>query len=382
MSPPLIHLSADQIKEKALTFNECLRKSRKTTGYHTFTLLFRIEFERLSKSTQSDLLVEHLGRDHGSSSSPFVAVRITRKNIRKVANKHWDRLSGEVKQAWRDRATARNNRPCNDGFFTDIPFALSADQYISNPVKDHIMKSISEEWVSFHSHLRNAILRQPRKQQSTVAETSYKFGNETFLLLNQIYRTFHLTHLLKVVLFGSNSFDRLKAHEVVERTKNQIIVHIASYERMQTLFTMNGLNGACHFVNEDEYDVVWGAAGKVWLRETDRSGECIGYVLKESNDELEVMLDGDDSENTVFLRRPSYDARNGRYVFVSDASLSNYQILQYAPVRMKLITSSNKMHIVLNRIEMTYSYSNEDLNDNSIVIASQHVLSINTPLDS
>ena len=177
MSPPLLLLNAMQINEKALTFNECLRKSRNTTGYHTFTLLFRIEFENLRKPTQLDLLAKHLlphpgDTSDGRSTSAFVVCERSRKNIRKLANKYWATLSTEKKEAWNNRARIRNNCPHNDGRFSDLPLALSVDQYVSNPIKNHVITSISQEWISFISLLQNAILRRPRKQQNRTSVTS------------------------------------------------------------------------------------------------------------------------------------------------------------------------------------------------------------------
>ena len=123
MSPPLLLLDAVQIREKALTFNECLRKSRSTNGYHTFTLLFRIEFKELPIRVQTELLVQQLHQPHtntaGASNDPFAlrgVVRRSRKNIRKLATKYWSTLNAEKKQAWNDRASIRNDCPLSDVF--------------------------------------------------------------------------------------------------------------------------------------------------------------------------------------------------------------------------------------------------------------------------
>ena len=375
MSPPLIHLIPSEINSKPFTFNECLRKSRKRSGYHTFTLLFRVEFESLDIATQSELLFNETTTAESITS---------RANIRKLANKHWRTLSSEKKAAWNCRAHRLNTRPQNDGFFTELPSSLSGNLFVSDPMKQHVIESLSHEFISFTAFLRNAILRRPSKLQSQdKQERSYKFGKEKFLLLSQIYCTYHLTHLLNFTLFGTN-YNKLLQHEIVEQSDKLVIVHICSYARLQSVLTMNGLNGACHFLNEDDYEVVWDAAAKVWLR--DRDGcECVGYVLDEANDEIEVMID-DGEQTRVKLTRPNYDRRVGRYEFMTEASSSrkpeSFVVMQYAPVLQMKLHKSGKLYVVLNRIEFEINTSNIDaFDDNNVTVEAKHIINVNTPFD-
>ena len=217
---------------------------------------------------------------------------------------------------------------------------------------------------------------------------SYKFGNERIFISTQILCTVHLTHFLKVILFGADN-NLSKGYECVHRTQKQAVVHIASYERMQSIFTKNGLNAACHFLNEDEYEMVWGAAGKVWLRKGKEGCECVGYVISESDDDIEVLLEGDRQNTRVTLSRPRYDARNGRYILNTDDSQTStttvthdhYEIIQYWPVVMK-INTSGKLHIILNRMQMAYDSSCiVNLHNSAIVIESKHITHVHSPLD-
>ena len=56
--PPLVNYSSNEIQSLPLTFNECLRHSRKRNAYHAFTVIFRLQFNELTSSKQQAFL-EH-----------------------------------------------------------------------------------------------------------------------------------------------------------------------------------------------------------------------------------------------------------------------------------------------------------------------------------
>ena len=75
-----------------------------------------------------------------------------------------------------------------------------------------------------------------RKQRTTTNnnrnpdEIMIQFGKEVVVLKSQSYRSFSLTHLLSVTLFGPN-YSLILPEEIVHQTREAIVFHIASYDR-------------------------------------------------------------------------------------------------------------------------------------------------------
>ena len=245
---------------------------------------------------------------------------------------------------------------------------------MDDTLQHHIITSLSYEYNNLLSSFRNSITKGSKQNH----EKSYRFGKELILLDTQIYKcTNTLTHLLKVSLFGNN-FSLLEDHEVVHRTKNEAVIHIASYARLLQLFTKGGKSWVLHFRSPDDYEVVFACCSKVWLKKDGK--ECIGYVLDEADDEIEVMIEH--SNDRIMLTRPSYSARDGRYS-ISEAKSTHthgYEFENYWHFRMKLSNKGNIAYI-LNRVKFEYdNYNYDDLFDQRILIQSKHICKVITPI--
>ena len=90
---------------------------------------------------------------------------------------------------------------------------------------------------------------------------------------SQEYRDLFLNLLLRTTLFGVD-YRKMHGHEDVYKIKKVTVVHIASYERMIHLFTLEGLCGVT-FYNIHGYTL--GFFGKVNIYKNGRN--IFGYVL-------------------------------------------------------------------------------------------------------
>ena len=101
-----------------------------------------------------------------------------------------------------------------------------------------------------------------------------------------------------------------------------------------------------------------------------------------SNDELEILVDGRQGNETVVLPRPKYDSKDGKYVYSDVSSTDDFILTDYWPVRMKIMKSSGKMSLTLNRVLVEYTYSDYDsLATGVITIESEDITNVITPLN-
>ena len=386
---PICMLDPMEIEELPFIFNECLRPSRRRNGYHVFSLLFKLQFFELGREVQQDLLrpicprsrsssISSSSSSLSSSSSSLRNQHIEKKHVRLLGNQRWKNLPIESKMAWKHRSFRLNQRPPHNGF-DDIQVSLTTHNNIENPLRKHIIISLSNEWNNLVKSFRSSIVRKKKRKEEVMSKT-YKFGNETILLSSQIYRTFTLTHLLRVFLFGDD-YSMLHHYEFVERTKESVIIHIASYDRLIGLLSKGAMSCCCHFKNADEYDYVWCCSSKVWLEKEGK--ECIGYVMSEAHDELTVMVECD-SALLITFQRPYYSVheKHGEYKISSDVSTSHpqYVLKEYWLVRIRIMKKSGNCSFMFNRIKMKFEGYNDDLNHNNILIRSRFVTKVITPI--
>ena len=143
--------------------------------------------------------------------------------------------------AWCYKATDLKNRPRTDGKFLCVPPSLLVPSLM-----DNMLHSLTKDWQVVVSYFRSATMRKPKNGNSL---KTHKFGRERVILYSQPFRKFHLNYLLETTLFGSPSFSSLHPCEIAHRTADEVIIHIASFRRLNQLLTFGGLS-AFSFVTE------------------------------------------------------------------------------------------------------------------------------------
>ena len=124
--------------------------------------------------------------------------------IVKCAFKQWRYMSVNSREAWNRRADKLNAKKL-PGWVMNLP---------KNITKSVVMKSISLEWELLVKAFKEAVEREPPKEQKNV---TYQFGNETVTMKSQTYKKFTMTLLLKVYLFGED-YEKVRS-EVVYQSK-------------------------------------------------------------------------------------------------------------------------------------------------------------------
>eukprot|EP00957_Ditylum_brightwellii_P032913 2495537-Ditylum_brightwellii.AAC.1 len=88
------------------------------------------------------------------------------------------------------------------------------------------------------------------------------FGRELLIVTNQSIWSGQMSSLMKSSLFGSG-VEKLRKREIVYESKEVIIFHIASLQRLKALFTVAG-SGAMHHTDAQGWQVC--ACGKVVMK--------------------------------------------------------------------------------------------------------------------
>ena len=142
-------------------------------------------------------------------------------------------------------------------------------------------------------------------------------------------------------IFGSPLFSVLLPHEIVHKSKNQVIIHLFSHKRISKLFTFGGLS-ACNFQNKklNTYNYCVGAKVNMTVK---GKGDVVGYVIDENANKLIVrMIIEDGKYEIVEVDRPVYDEIRGRYKYPQGESFDSIAISQLNPYRIKLNTKSGQ----------------------------------------
>ena len=250
--------------------------------------------------------------------------------VMKVACNRWKSMSRDLVGSWKERAARLNMLPIQ-GKFNDIPYELN-----TTSLEDNIKTSLTLDWAAVVKFFRNFLIRKSRNGES---KRVLVFGKERVQLRSQVYRAIHLNYLLKLTLFGSE-FSNLFNYEVIERTKKQVLIHLASKRRVNEILSIYGLSASSHHMNGIDYC----CCAKVNAEENNRS--ITGYVIDEDMYSFTLRLE---TNEIAMVSRPSYDAEQGIYCFGSGWKGCNLVITEYCPVRLKI---NNSGHIVftINRI--------------------------------
>ena len=258
-------------------------------------------------------------------------------HVMKAAARLWHLLDGKVHEAWKKRAVRLNMVPL-PGTFRSFPKEISKKPRISGNklLEELVFDSLKCDWEMVCKVIKSSITCHPRVVDS---QRKYKVGREMVVIQNQVFWNFHMNKLLNNVLFGYG-YAKLYDHEIVHKSKKQIVIHIASRQRMTELFSLNGLV-AC---SQARHGMMFTCCGKVGL--VNSAGQSIiGYIMQENNNSLSVLLE---NNAVVSVDRPIYDSSLGSYVYNIDGT-GEYSVSQYWPIRFRL-NHSGKTFFLLNRV--------------------------------
>mmetsp|Transcript_1879 Transcript_1879/g.2260 ORF Transcript_1879/g.2260 Transcript_1879/m.2260 type:complete len:354 (+) Transcript_1879:1312-2373(+) len=342
--------SRNDILSLPLTEQERTHTSRQRHAYHVFLSQFCTKYKALSIQQKKDLLIElrvmrpdaHDFDDSDEDSVLTVAMPAA-GDIMRAASKVWRDSGLDLKAAWRERANRLNLRPPNNGNFEAVP------DYVNDEV---LIESLSGEWKYLVSILKLSTTMNITKWRPTSIST-YVYGNERVTVDSQNYRTFFISHLLKLSIFGSPLYSKLLDHEIMYRRRRETIVFIYSHRRMSELFTFGGLSGAEFYKNGLKYV----SCAKVNLRDR-RGRNIIGYVMDEDRVSLKMKVEGED--DLIVIRRPEYDTHDGRFLYntANVRQRGSYEMTQLWPIRMKLNNSGQSNYML-----SAYSYVDDEVPD-------------------
>eukprot|EP00978_Attheya_sp_CCMP212_P027085 scaffold90288_cov52-Attheya_sp.AAC.6 len=293
-------------------------QSRDRLGYHALS-----EEEQRDRAIEIDPEILG-GGDNGLYSSDEDSVdssrsgrRIDHIAVMRLAGSNWHNISQELKEGWKERAAWLNSRPV-PGKFLELPANLN---------QADVLKSITLDWVRVVSLFRNMITRRPRALA---------------------YRSFEMSYIIQMCIFGKEWSKLRKRDEIISQTKKASLFHIASEQRIKSLFNMYNLCATVFKISGRRHT----CCGKV---NTVMNGlSCVGYILEENavNNTWRIQLL---TNEVVVMEKPAFDIESGKYHYASIAEINVRFIQQYWPIRIS-IRRNGSGKITLNRV----AFDNED----------------------
>ena len=340
MEPDDFFSSSTDILQHPITEKERNHHSRNRIGYHVYVSAYFNYFTALSYEEKKEILVkyrvwnrdnEFLDDSNEEDDSVFTAIQPRASDVIKVAARKWAASDDSLKEAWKERASELNERPRNDGKFESVPTVI-----VDTSMYKNVMHSLTLDWRNFANSMKHSMITNRQKMVET-SEKAYKFGNESVKLHSQCYRSLYMNYLLKISIFGQPPFyPPLLPHEIVRRTKKEVIIHFYSHRRISELFCFGGLN-ATEICN---HGLKYYCCAKANLK--DGKKNIIGYVMDEKGDELHIRIDGRDE--MVIVKRPKYNADFGEFEYTN--GIEKYIVTQLWPIRMKVHQSGRVAYII------------------------------------
>ena len=147
-------------------------------------------------------------------------------DIIKAVAKKWKNMDMNVKNKWKLLARKINVLPIL-GSFESIPTRI---------IEKDVKTALSRDHYQLISTM-SSTLHKRRKISPIDSMLAKKFGKETVQIGAKVFKSFCLSYLLKLCLFGPNySLLNIRSTEIVERTKKTIIMHVRSMDRVMILF--------------------------------------------------------------------------------------------------------------------------------------------------
>ena len=116
----------------------------------------------------------------------------------------------------------------------EVFYAMYNDQSLESL----IIRSMYHDSIYIFNLMRSALLRGAATNH-LLRRKQYQFGYNLVTLGTQIHRSQQfLPTLLKILIFGPQFCNLNKSKEVIYKTANRIVIHIASQERIDNLFSI------------------------------------------------------------------------------------------------------------------------------------------------
>ena len=333
--------SSTDIQQHPITEKERNHHSRNRVGYHVYLSSFFHYFTALSYEEKRKILIEYhvwkrndfIDDSDEEEDSVFTPIHPRASDVMKVAARKWAATDETLKTAWKNRASELNKRPRNDGKFESVPNVI-----VDTSMYKNVMQSLTLDWRSFANSMKHSMITNVKRMVEE-SEKVYKFGNESVKLHSQCYRSLYMNYLLKISIFGQHPFySPLLPHEIVRRTKKEVIIHFYSHRRISELFCFGGLNATEIW----HHGIKYYCCAKANLK--DGKKNIIGYVMdeNETSNELYIRIDG--REQFVKVKRPTYDADFGAFEYLYENE--KYTLTELWPMRMKVNESGRIAYII------------------------------------
>ena len=339
-------ISFHSIVNLTYTEKEIQHTSRNRRAYHVYLSYYFHDFNAISDEKKEEVMRENkiwmeVGETETIDSTDTQRLP-TCHDVSRAAGINWRNMCEYLKKGWKQRAEDLNNRPRNDGHFQFIPTSI-----IEASVTQCLILSLSKEWLNVVRMFRNCLLGKTNKIVNS--QKVFKFGFEKVKLMNQTYRHFILSHLLIVTIFGSSPlFSVLKSHEIVYRSKKEVVVHLFSFQRVKELLTFGGMNAGSFYKHQCRTLCI----PKVNLVDGDGKS-IIGYVLCEEEEVLVVVAAGS-GDLITRVKCPTFDVDTGAYTYgeLADPQVQrcdgHYSLSHLWPFRMKINISSGHTSIIIS----------------------------------
>ena len=356
----------EDILNLPLNSKEKSTKSRKVCGCHLFISRWYHNFSTLCSSVKHriiDIVLQREGEnttsttstptktlhtsasfDSTNSNNKAVAV-VPTSDIMKIGWSKWNSMPIELKDAWNNRADTLNSRPV-PGIAVTVPNNWSINQF-----QQQVFNSIDIEWAKLIGMFRRMIVYSS-KNKSCDRLKRYVFGNERIMVMNHVYRSFGMTHLLRCTLFGDN-LQNIDSKIIRFKSDKCVVLHVDSMSAMKNLFTFENECCVCFEVNhvkKSSNTLLHSCCGKLRLENNDGMSN-VGYIVGESEDGLKwkVHLLNDDIVDITKLR---YDEDQCDYMYphVLEDPTQQYIVRHYSPVRILLGLNKLSCKILLNKV--------------------------------
>ena len=315
-------------------------RSRSRRGIHIYLSRYLNDFNNLSIFNKQEHLSRTLGYVFQIDAEDVDSVdssinMVTHRDAMKLAFYNWSNvLSMEIKAAWKDRADVLNSLPI-PGEFVEVPRDIGGTFDV---LTKHVLKSLSIEWSNVFKWFKRCVTRKPKVLTSS---NIYVFGKERVRIDSQTYRTFSLSFLLGVSIFGEE-YCNFYEYETIMRTKKLILFHISSQRRMRDLFAVENQYATEHNVQ----GVKKTCCGKVNMKDTE-GRNILGYILDETARRWKIILE---NNKQIWIDRITYNIEENRYLYASQRDREcQWSITEYWPIRI-LINLNGNFKITFNRI--------------------------------
>ena len=252
--------------------------------------------------------------------------------IVKCAFKQWRYMSVNSREAWNRRADKLNAKKL-PGWVMNLP------KKITNSV---VMKSISLEWELLVKAFKEAVEREPPKEQKNV---TYQFGNETVTMKSQTYKKFTMTLLLKVYLFGED-YEKVRS-EVVYQSKKLTLLHFASQKRLSTVLTVEEQSATQFLYEKGVFQAIRTCCGKVQIANS-AGDKNVGFILEERRNVWKIKLKG--TNEIVNLKKLTFNSETQQYQFNDHKHYMGRYITTYWPIRI-LLSNTGLCRMAINQVK-------------------------------